>query len=180
SISGDVVLIQTTDEPNDIVQSQPAGTTFLFEAGTHRLTEKIAPRDGDVFLGAANHATILSGAKVLTGWTEDSGVWYVDGQTQGLSTHGQCQVGFPRCDHPEELFIDDVRMKHVDTLGEVTTGTWHFDYTANRIYIGDDPTGVTVETSVVEYAIQSDADDVVVKGLTIEKFANPAQHGAVG
>src|SRR5690606_15012620 len=36
SISGDVVLIQTTDEPNDIVQSQPAGTTFLFEAGTHR------------------------------------------------------------------------------------------------------------------------------------------------
>ena len=172
------VTIETTDEPNTIVQGAPAGSTFWFEPGVHRMTTAITPREGDSFHGGAG--AVLSGAKVLSSWAVDGDTWKATGQTQqGSVTAHSCAVGYPLCNRPEELFIDDVRMLHVASIGAVTTGTWHFDYDNDTIYIGDDPSGKTVETSFVNHAIWGNADNVTVKNLTVEKFANAAQTGAI-
>jgi parallel beta-helix repeat protein len=45
--------------------------------------------------------------------------------------------------------------------------------------MGDNPTGRTVETSVTMRAFEGSARNVTISNLTIEKYANPAQQGAV-
>ena len=65
----------------------------------------------------------------------------VGGQTQGGVVHGLCRPEAPRCGNPEELFVDGERLRHVDSLAEVAQDTWFFDYDADRIHIGTDPTG---------------------------------------
>jgi parallel beta-helix repeat protein len=70
----------------------------------------------------------------------------------------------------------------VASKAEVSPGEWHFDYAGNRIYIGVNPAGKTVEVSQGRHAFfcgGSSCDGVTVRGLTIEKFANPGQWGAI-
>lgn len=172
------VWIRLGQDAAAVVRAHPAGTTFAFEAGLHRLTATIVPREDDTFLGEAG--AVLSGARLLTTFERENGMWVAKGQTQqGYIGAGECQPSFPRCRLPEELFIDDVRLRHVANLEDVAAGTWHFDYSADAIYLAIDPTGRRVETSVVEAAISGDADNVTVRGLVVEKFANPAQRGAI-
>jgi parallel beta-helix repeat protein len=105
------------------------------------------------------------------------------GQTQDnadrTSGDGICLADHPRCFHPEDLFFDDVPLRHVGSLGEVGAGKWYFDYAADKIYFADDPTGHRVETSVSRYAFQGTATGVTIRSLVIEKYANPLQQGAV-
>lgn len=173
------ILITTSDDPAAVVAASPAGSTFVFEAGEYRITQTIVPRNGDTFIGAPDHATVLNGSRLLTAWTQDGGVWKATGQTQAGEVHGQCDTDHPRCGYPEELFIDDVRQKHVATAGEVGPGTWHFDYPNDTIIIGEDPAGKKIETSVTTYAFRSANNNVTIKGVVIEKFANLAQRGVI-
>ena len=87
--------------------------------------------------------------------------------------------GYPRCNYPEDLFIDDVPLLHVARLSDVGPGKWHFDYAADRIYLGDDPTGKKVEISVTPKAFTGPAANVTLRNLTIEKYANPTQQATV-
>jgi hypothetical protein len=111
-----------------------------------------------------------------------NGYWVASGQTQqGVPDHrgGGCQAGNPRCSFPEQLYIDDRVLTHVDSLAEVRPGAWYFDYDADEIYLADDPTGRRVETSVTPMAFAPTGDHVTVSGMTIERFANVDQQGAI-
>jgi hypothetical protein len=173
---GETVVLNPGDSIQAAVDMHP-GATFVFNPGVYRL-QTIVPRTGQTFAGEPG--AILSGAKVLTEWQRDRGRWHVSGQTQkGEVTAFNCTEARPRCNYPEELFIDDVRIRHVAALSEVGPGTWFFDYSADRIYIGDDPEGHVVETSVASYAFYGNRSRVTVRNLTVEKYANRTQHGAI-
>lgn len=169
------VRIEVGVDPLVVVAAHPAGSTFVFASGIHRLSEPIVPRDGDVFVGEAG--AVLSGARSLTSFEREGDVWVVTGQTQQGFRHGSCTADAPRCSYPENLYIDDEPLRHVASLSEVVAGAWFFDYANDRIYFADDPTGRVVETSVASAAISGDADDVTVRNLIIEKFANPSRPG---
>jgi hypothetical protein len=175
SVSG--VRIAPGDDVADIVASHPPGTTFVFEPGVHRLADRIEPRDGDRFVG--EFGAVLTGARVLTDFALEGSVWVAEGQEQRNDPHGECRDEAPRCDHPEDLFLDDVPLFHAASKVEVGPGSWHFDYDNDRIYVGDDPTGRVVETSVADAAFYGDADDVTIENLVVEKFATRAQTGAI-
>jgi hypothetical protein len=167
-------------EPGDNIQAQidlfPPGTTFRLKAGTHRLTRALIPKDGDSFLGEPG--AILSGARVLSPvWSGT--YWVANGQTQQGRVHGVCRPSSPRCGHPEELYVDDLALAHVANPTELGPGRWHFDYGNDRILGYGDPTGHRVETSVATQAFGGSAANVTIANLTIEKFANAAQSGAV-
>jgi parallel beta-helix repeat protein len=70
------------------------------------------------------------------------------------------------------------------SLSAVTSGTFYFDYAADRIYVGDNPAGHKLEAAATEYAFhgspQGVGTGVTIRGLIIEKYANPAQAGAIG
>jgi len=158
------------------VDSAPQGASFVIKSGVHRL-QRVTPKDGQVFLGESG--AVLSGARLLTQFVQQGHTWVAGGQTQEGQIHGECQAAYPRCSSPEELFLDDVRLRHVWSVSEVAPETWFFDYAADRIYLGTDPAGRRVETSVTDAAFTGNASGVTITGLTIEKYASAAQSGAI-
>lgn len=171
-----------------VIAAGSAGTTYTFTctSGTgciHRLTDTIVPKAGDVF--TTSSGVILSGAIVLTSPISASGIWHYNSVTARSSDHAHtgtstnCDAGIARCQYPEDLIIDNVEKRHVTSTGAVTAGTWFYDYSANVVYIGDDPTGHTVELSVAENAFKSTVGNVTIQNLIIEKFAVITQHGAI-
>src|SRR6185369_11219554 len=165
------------------IDANPSGTTFTLLAGTHPLLTAIKPKSDDSLVGQAG--TVLSGARLLTSFSQNGSYWTATGQTQqgprtAYGAAPECQTSYPRCGYPEDLFFDGAPLRHVDALSKLVTGTWFFDYAADIIYFVNDPTGHTVETSVTTYAlIGSGQTAVKLRNLVIEKFANPAQIGAV-
>jgi hypothetical protein len=131
--------------------------------------------------------TVLSGARLLTTFSQVGSYWVVSGQTQeGVRTSSTnnngkpiCMARFPRCYYPEELFIDNVRQRGVASLSGLRSGTWYFDYDADKIYIATNPAGHSVETSVTPRAFRGTGSNVTVRGIIIEKYATPFTSGAL-
>jgi Right handed beta helix region len=169
-----------------VVNSAPAGTTFCI-SGTHRLSGEIVPKDGQRFIGVSR--AVLIGSRLLTSFAREGDYWVVADQTQDYTQAnakiGQepCMDGFEGCQYPEDVYLDDEFLHQVVNLSELELGRYFFDYEADKIYLADDPTGRTVEANVVRRAFSNyeAADDVVVRGLVIEKFsAYAGQDGALG
>ena len=182
-----VVELSPADDVGVAMAGQQAGTEYRLAAGLYR-EFSVEPRDGDQFIGEAG--TVLSGARVLEGFERDGDRWVIGGQTQQLFASGVCadpetlpalsELGdYDACVHPEQLFLDGEPLWQVDAIGDLTAGRWFFDYANDRIYLADDPAGRQVETSVVERAFGGGADDVLIRGLTVEMYANRAQTGAI-
>ena len=173
------VVISPGDAIQAIVESHPAGTAFLLKPGVHRL-HSMTPKNAQTFTGETG--AILSGARLLKSFSRRGRAWVVEGQTQAgavrAATDGVCRSGHPRCGYPEDLFINDLPLLHVDSLGAGGPGTWYFDYAADQIYFWDDPTGKVVETSVTPIAFGGGAHDVTIRNLVIEKYAVPTQTAA--
>ncbi len=173
-----VVKVKPGDDIQSIVNSNPDGTTFKFAAGTYRM-QTIIPKDNDVFDGG--NKAVLNGSRLLTNWIKKDNYWYIDGQTQeGLRVgEGRERAGHPRASYPEDVYVDDVPLLHAEHIGDVKPGTFLFDYKADRIYLGTDPEGHKVETSVSERAFKGKAKNVTIQNLIIEKYATPGQYGTV-
>ena len=183
------VTIAQADDAVAVVAGGGAGTTYTFSCTspatscTHRITSPMVPKAGDTLTTSVG--AIINGSIVLTSPTVDGSAWRYDSVTARSSDHAHtgtstdCDAGVSRCKYPEDLLIDNVVKRHVTSTGAVTTGTWFYDYAANKVYIGDDPTGKTVELTVAENAFKSTANNVTITNLTIEKVAVLAQFGAI-
>jgi len=181
------VAINVGDNWQTKIDANPNGTVFIVKTGTHRFDSPnevaAVPKASQQFFGEAG--AIMTGARVLSSWTPSGARWVATGQTQqnlNYNPNYTCQTGgHDGCFYPEQLWVDGVLFEHMTTLADVTAGSekWFFDYGANEIYIGVDPASKTVETSVGRLAFSGSAANVVVKHLTIEKFANEAQKGVV-
>jgi hypothetical protein len=163
---------------SSIVNSGPEGATFWFEPGVHRMAS-IVPKNNQSFIGA--EGAILNGSQLLTSFTPSAAAWVIGGQTQeGLrNAIEQGAEGAQRAGYPETVFVDDRPLKPVDALTKVGAGTFYFDYAADTISIGDDPTGKKVEAGKVAQAFGGNASGVKIMDLTIEKYNAPTQHGTI-
>jgi hypothetical protein len=100
--------------------------------------------------------------------------WTATGQSQSfssaswLSAH-KCQDNPSACVY-EDLFKDDVPLRHVLTLAELSSGEVYLDRATRKMYIADDPTGHKMEATITTIALESDVGGVTVRGATIEKF----------
>jgi parallel beta-helix repeat protein len=93
---------------------------------------------------------------------------------------GQCEDNKANiCYLREQVFLDDLHLTRVASRDQVAAGTFYADYAANAVYLGDNPRGRSVEMSKTPTAIESTANGVTVRGLTIEHFATDPQGGAV-
>jgi parallel beta-helix repeat protein len=170
------IVVSASDSLQALVEASPAGQAFYLAAGLYRL-QQVVPKDNQVFYGEA--ATVLSGARRLTNWYWENGRWFADGQTQRGQSSGYCAKGYDACTLPEDLFIDDKLQRRVGSMAEVKSGTWYFDHNAQRVWVLDDPRSHNVEVGVSRFAFAGEARNVVIQGLVIEKYAAPAQFGAI-
>jgi hypothetical protein len=160
-----------------IVAASPEGSSFIFGQGTYRLLQLVA-KDKDVF--RAEPGTILSGAVLITNYIRAGNLWMVPNQRQRGQVHGVCDGQHPLCAHPEDLYFDDKPLEPVASLSLVKSGKWFFDYSNHTIYFADDPGGHKLEASVARSAFSGNAKDVTIDGFVVEKYAIPAQFGAIG
>lgn len=201
SVATNNVFIPLGSSIQPFVNANPVGTTFILAGGTYRLNSVI-PKNNMRFTGnghagsitnaegmvwpAALNPTILNGSSILTGFTQTTNgvggtVWSVGGQSQQNQAQAPsvCLAAFPGCYHSEDLFFDNVLKQHMETLAAVGPGKWWFDYTNHIIYVGDNPAGHTVETSVAFQAFSGTATGVIIEQLTVEKYATIIQRGAI-
>jgi len=178
--SGLPALGQVTINPGDniqnIVQRSSPGTSFQLKAGTYRF-QSIVPKDGDTFLGEPG--TILTGSQILTDFAPQGQYWVAKVRAQRSEPRGQCSSDAPACNLPEDLFVDDRPLRRSPSLDSIGSGKWYLDYDGGQVYIADDPTGHKVEISLTRHAFYGTAKNVTIRGLLIEKYANPAQSGAI-
>lgn len=173
------VVIEPGQNAQSIVSSKPAGTTFCFAAGLHRISGTIRPKANQV-LASAQRA-VLTGSVPLTGWTRSGSAWVVRGALPAAyGKSGECEDNQANiCYLREQLFLDGTHLTRVASVSKVGAGAFYADYAANAIYLGSNPSGHQVEMSKTATAIESNAAGVVVRGLTVEHFASAPQAGAV-
>jgi parallel beta-helix repeat protein len=177
--------------PGDNIQAKvnaaAVGTRFTLATGIHRL-QTIIPKSGQSFVGQAG--AILSGARLLTGWVRSSSGWYVTAQTQEYDhssipslDSARCDANAP-CQYAQDVYRDNVLLTRVTSLSALGPGKFYFDYGADRIYVGDDPSGHKIEGAVTPVAFegtsQGAGSGVTIQGLVIEKYATPSQLATVG
>ena len=158
------------------VAESAEGTTFVFSAGIYRGVS-IKPKDAMTFI--ARPGVILNGSTIIDSFSQRGDVWVAIGITARGRVHGNCKDEAPMCSRPEDIYIDSVLSQQVATLDRVGPGAFHLDYESGTLTIGDNPNGRTVELTTTEYAFFGTASDVTVDGFIIEKYANPAQTGAI-
>ena len=176
TVSG--IVLSPSDNIQDAVNANPAGTTFVLTPGVYRM-QTVVPKNGDVFSGQSG--AILDGAEVLTSWQQSSTTWVAQAQgiTEDPSYRGVCQSSYPACAFPEDLFFDSQPLQRVASLASVGPGTWYFDYSAEKAYVGSNPSGHLAEISVLRAAFQGNASNVTIRNLTIQKYASTASSGAI-
>jgi hypothetical protein len=173
------VVIKPGQDAQSIVSSKPAGTTFCFAAGLHRISDTIRPKANQV-LASAQRA-VLTGSVPLTGWVRSGSAWVMRGALPpAYGKSGECEDNKANiCYLREQLFLDGTHLTRVGSLAAVAAGTFYADYAASAVYLGSNPAGHEVEMSKTATAIESGASGVTVRGLTIEHFASPPQAGAL-
>jgi parallel beta-helix repeat protein len=151
------------------------GDTFKLEPGMHR-GHRVEPKDGMSFIGSPG--VVMSGAQVLSGFRPvEEDVWLLGGVTVEGRDHGECIDGYDGCSFTQDLFIDDVMLWQVTELDDLESGSWYRD--GEDVYVADDPANRRIELSVTPYAFIGAADDIEIRGIVVEKYATPAQEGAI-
>ena len=157
-----------------LVEAAQPGATFVLAHGVHR-GHRIEPKDGMTFVG--EQGTVLSGALVLEGFASDEDRWRYEGIEPTVRDHGECIAGYEGCASSQDLFMDDVMLWQVTDLTALEPGTWFWD--GSTIWVADDPNGRRVELSTESYAFVGSADDITIRSISVQKYATPAQEGAV-
>lgn len=160
----------------DAVDKAGENATFCLKAGVHRL-QVVRPQHGQSFQGEGR--AILNGARILTGFRREGAIWAASHKPLMETRTGECATGFETCNFPHRLFMDDKPLRRVLNKSKLRAGFFFVDNEAGKLFIADDPEGKTIEESVARFAFESYAPSVSIRGLIIEKYASPAQMGAI-
>lgn len=158
------------------VDAAPDGAEVVIAAGIHR-TQSVDPKTGQTITGAPG--AVMSGAMALSDFVEQGGLWVHEGITAEGERRGVCIDEESACDLPEDLYIDGERIQRRKTLDNLDADSWYLDYASDTLYLGRDPGDSLVELAVLPYAFGGEATDVTIQGLVIERYASPAQRGAI-
>jgi parallel beta-helix repeat protein len=156
----------------------PAGGTIVLRAGVYR--EALGSVAKPITLQSYPHEQAwLSGSNVVTGWSASGSVWVHNGWTtqfcQTCFDPTAITTNFPAAGLPDMVFIDGRPLNQVTSLAAVGPGSFFVDYTAQALYVGDDPTraDTIVEAATQSAALQFNpaAAGSVVRGIGFEEYA---------
>jgi len=174
--SGAAITLRPGMDLNTVVRDAPSGARFTLEPGIYR-QQRIEPKDGQEFI--ARDGVILNGAMILDRWTRSPGreVWIAEDIPPGPRPDGNCEKAHPLCGYRQDLFANSVPLARVSSMSELDEHSWF--YKDGAAYVSFDPNGKLMELSVTPVAFTGRARNVVVQNMVVEKYASPAQHGAI-
>ncbi|WP_332692898.1 right-handed parallel beta-helix repeat-containing protein [Bosea sp. (in: a-proteobacteria)] len=158
------------------VEAAPKGAAFCIEAGLHRL-QSAQPKNGQQFFGEPG--AVLSGAAIVTGFTRAGGIWAAAAPIFPSPGRGVCLAGYEACRWPEIVFLDGEPLRQASERSQLRPGSFFHDRQRREFLLADAPEGRLVEVASARYALFGTASNVAIHGLIVEKYANPAQEGAI-
>lgn len=175
----DEIVLHPGDDIQAAVDAHGPGTAFRLSAGLYRV-QSVIPKSTDSFIGDAG--AVMNGARLVTDFAGVDGLFVARNQPIDPNTqvHGECRRGYPRCDHPQDLYFDGRPLRAVARRAKVKPGTFFYDYAHDAVWFADDPNGHTVELSYRPFAFGGTAHDVEIGGITVENYASADQQGAIG
>lgn len=163
------------------IDRRRSGTTFCIKRGVHRQATYVVAKDGDTFVGEPG--AVLNGSRLLTSFTRVGPLWVASLPSAVLGGgEGECAERSPNCRYPNDVFVDDRPLRRADDLARLEPLGFYIDDVSNKLYLAQNPAGHRVEMAVAGMAFkgwQTGVTGVTIRGLVIEKFANPAGIGAV-
>lgn len=160
----------------------PRGATIVFRGGVYRgfdakITKKLTlqayPRE----------KPLLKGSTILKGWVADGSTWRKDGWTYSFPKNmGQEFIDpkYPLAGHRDMVYVNGDSLKQVVSKANVKPGTFYVDARNNKLYIGSNPAGKTVESTTKEMAFglvsnrQVSASGTKIRGLGFAHYAEDA------
>jgi len=83
------------------------------------------------------------------------------------------------CNMAQTVFFDGVPLRRVLSRRELVSGTFYEDFSANQIWLYDNPSEHLVEQASASSIIRSTYTGITVSGFLIEKSAVQAQYGGI-
>ena len=158
------------------ITSTPSGGTIVLRAGTYREGGLEIPAGKKLTIQSApGEAVWLAGSDVMTGWTGSGGDWVHSGFTPSFSSGTLdptlVNPDYPLAGDPDIAFIDGRWLKQVGSRTAVVPGTFFVDDPNNQLWIGDNPSGHTVEAATRDEALTIKGANSTVRGIGVRHYA---------
>ena len=159
----------------------PAGGTVVVRGGTYR--ESLGSISHTVTLQAYPHEQVwVKGSIVVHGFVADDGGWSMPFTSTACSTcypTTALDPQFPAAGFPEQVFVDSAPVDQVVSKAALAPNTFFVDRTTNKLWLNDDPTGHTVEVTVLAkaFGVNPAAPDTAIKGIGFEHWATVYEGG---
>lgn len=164
----------------EAIKSAPEGATIVLRGGVYRDGDLVIPRQMTL-QAAPGEAPWIDGSDVVTGWAKDgAGAWRHNGWEIAFKptiSEKNIDPKFPLANNRDMVWINGRYQTQVATRAEVGPSRFFVDYDGKALYIGDDPTGQSVEATTRFNGIvfrTKDADvlpGTMVRGLGFRRFA---------
>ncbi len=156
----------------------PGGTVYV-DGGTYRETVVVA-RTSVSLRAVPGTAPVISGADVVTNWTEAEDRWWAQGPTLPSGTWPLGMTSSARSSLGQLMVVDGVQLRQVTSAAELSSSTFWVDGT-DRAWIGSDPGGHTVEVATrTRGLLATEVSGFLVEGITFRHHAaSPGDMGAL-
>ena len=175
------------------ISTAAAGSTIVLRAGIYRegnisigkqLTLQPYPHEQAWLLGSVVVGDGYNGYN----WVQSGTSWCHGGWTTKLAystdpyMSSMINSNYPNSGWSDMVFVNGVALTCAASptnaapgttggAGSVVAGTFYIDYATNTIYIGNNPTGATVEVAQYQNGLIIAADGCVVRGLGLQHYA---------
>jgi Right handed beta helix region len=170
------VHVHPWNDVQNVIDHQPQGAVVCFAKGVYRIRTPLVPKAHMHLVGA--RGAILSGAKRLTSFIKKNGFWVATDQHQQQTVGDErCMPAtYTGCRYAEGVYVGGRALRQVMSRGALGPGRFFFDYASDEIWLGSNPSGKDVETSIAPAAIVGygrQQPGVVVRGFVVQMFASP-------
>lgn len=158
----------------------PAGGTIVFRGGIYRNNSKVYIGKKLTLQPYPQEKAWIKGSQVVTGWIANGSIWQKTGWNYSFPSNVSSQYinpKYPLAGYRDMVYIDGVSLQQVASINEVKPGKFYLDSANKQLYIGDNPTGKTVEATAYGEGLlmwksaTSDPSNTVVRGLGFAHFA---------
>ncbi|MCL2037788.1 fibronectin type III domain-containing protein [Candidatus Saccharibacteria bacterium] len=162
--------------------STVTGGTVVMNSGIYRQPHMFIDRT--VTIQAAPHAEVwIKGTRVVTNWVQSGSVWiasgwapnfcngYFQGNTSLSCTTNPNPAVEGMAAYPSQVFFNEQPLTEVTSQAAVGPGQFYIDSAGQRVIVGSNPGGQTVEVSEHQRALSITATNVQLLGINFAQYS---------
>ncbi|WP_256793607.1 right-handed parallel beta-helix repeat-containing protein [Terrabacter sp. Ter38] len=172
----------------------PSGGTIVVRGGTYYESVTVPSNKSLTIQSFPSEAVWFDATVPVSGLAKTGNVWATSWRvhldhsptdTRGApdyTTPGWQFVNpaYPMAPYPEQVWVGGVEQRQVKSLSLVGSGSFYLDEGAERLYLGTDPTGKSVRSSVLGRAFSVQSANTTIRGIGVRNYATSVpDQGAV-